>query len=153
VTTYLAVAAVALIVAVELDAFTAVKMNETFAVAFVAVTTMAAAGLWALAQWLADAYLGTRLLAARGPPEVVETAIMWDFVAATVAGAGAGLLFELYFRRIGGVGRRLPDEVAADPGSGPTPGDAREAGGADPDGGAPPTPNADGGADDGGEPR
>lgn len=119
VTTYLAVAAVALIVAVELDAFTAVKMNEPFAVAFVAVTTMAAAGLWTLSQWLSDGYLGTRFLAARGSPAAVETALMWDFVAATVAGVGAGVLFELYFRRVGGVERRLPDAVAADPGTQP----------------------------------
>ncbi|TKX56791.1 hypothetical protein EXE48_18290, partial [Halorubrum sp. ASP1] len=37
---------------------------------------------------------------------------MWDFVAATVAGLLAGLLFEYYFRRRAGSRERLPEEVA-----------------------------------------
>ncbi|MFC6726304.1 hypothetical protein ACFQE1_18435, partial [Halobium palmae] len=100
VTTYLAVAAVALVIAVEIDVFTPVKMNYSFAVLFVVVATMAAAGVWAVAQWLSDLYLGTTFLIGTGLPEdVVEESLMWDFVAATVAGLGAGVLFEYYFRR------------------------------------------------------
>ena len=99
VTTYLAVAAVALVIAVELDVFTPVRMNEAFALLFVIVTTMAAAGIWAVAQWLADLFLGTSLLLDGRPEEVIETELMWDFVAATVAGVFAGVLFEYYFRR------------------------------------------------------
>ena len=41
----------------------------------------------------------TRYLLDGRPEHVVETALMWDFVAATVAGVVAGLLFEYYFRR------------------------------------------------------
>lgn len=52
VSTYLAVAAVALIVAVELDVFTPVRMNYSFAIVFVVIATMAAAGVWAVVQWL-----------------------------------------------------------------------------------------------------
>lgn len=111
VTTYLAVAAVALIVAVELDVFTPVRMNHTFAVLFVVVTTMAAAGLWAIVQWLADVYLGTEFLLDGRPEEVVETALMWDFVAATIAGIFAGVIFEYYFRRRARTADRLPGEV------------------------------------------
>ncbi|SEL65864.1 hypothetical protein SAMN04488691_106235 [Haloferax larsenii] len=88
--TYLAVAAVALIVAVELDVFTPVRMNRTFAVFFVVIATMAAAGVWAVVQWLSDLYLGTQLLFNGRPDPVIEEAMMWDFVAATVAGLFAG---------------------------------------------------------------
>lgn len=88
--TYLSVAAVALTVAVEFHGFTAVEMNDRFAVVFVATTTMAAAGLWTIAQYASDRYLGTTLLT--GP-----NAVMWDLVAATVAGIAAGILFGLYF--------------------------------------------------------
>jgi hypothetical protein len=114
VTTYLAVAAVALVIAVEIDVFTPVKMNYSFAVLFVVVTTMAAAGVWAVAQWLSDLYLGTAFLLNTGRPEaVVEEALMWDFVAATAAGLGAGVLFEYYFRRRVDSSRRVARTSAA----------------------------------------
>lgn len=99
VTTYLAVAAVALVVAVELDVFTSVRMNDAFALLFVVVTTTAAAGIWAVVQWAADLFLGTSLLLDGRPESVIEAELMWDFVAATLAGLLAGLLFEYYFRR------------------------------------------------------
>ena len=93
VTTYVAVAALALLVAVELDVFTAVEMNYSFAVFFVVVTTMAAAGIWAVVRWIADIYLGTGFV-------MDERTLMLEFVASTVAGVGAGVVFELYFRRV-----------------------------------------------------
>jgi hypothetical protein len=119
VSTYLAVAAVALIVAVELDVFTPVRMTQTFAVLFVVVTTTATAGVWAVLQWLSDIYLGTALLLDGRPLHVVETALMWDFVAATVVGVGAGGLFEVYFRRRARVAERLPDDIEFRPGEPP----------------------------------
>ncbi|WP_238993937.1 hypothetical protein [Halobellus captivus] len=111
--TYVAVAAVALLIAVELDVFTAVKMNHRFAVVFVVVTTMAAAGIWAVVRWLSDVLLGTRFLYDGRPEHVIEEAMMWDFVAATVAGVFAGVLFEYYFRRHARLVRRIPDSAAA----------------------------------------
>lgn len=108
-TTYLAVAAVALIVAVEMDVFTPVKMSYSFAVLFVVITTMATAGLWAVAQWLSDLYLGTAFF--EGPEKAVEMALMWDFVAATVAGLFAGVVFEFYFRRRARLDERRPVRV------------------------------------------
>lgn len=111
VTTFFAVAAVALVVAVELDVFTPVRMNEPFAVFFVVLATTAAAGLWALARWLSDTLLGTRLLLDGRPEHAVETALMWDFVAATFVGLLAGVAFEVYFRRRAGGADRLPPEV------------------------------------------
>lgn len=108
ITTYVAVAAVALILIVELDVFTPVRMSDSFAVLFVAVATVAAAGLWAEARWLADLVFGTSFLLDDRPEHVVETALMWDFVAATIAGVLAGVLFELYFRRYADTTPRYP---------------------------------------------
>jgi hypothetical protein len=104
VTTYLAVAALALLVAVELDVFTAVEMNYRFAVLFVVVTTMAAAGIWAVVRWVADIYLDTGFV-------VDERTLMLEFVASTVAGFGAGVVFELYFRRVARGRERLEAEA------------------------------------------
>ncbi|WP_435128805.1 hypothetical protein [Halobaculum sp. D14] len=112
ITTYLAVATVALIVAVETDVFTPVRMNHSFAVFFVTMTTMAAAGVWAVMRYASDVLLGTDWLLDGRPEEVVETALMWDFVAATVAGVVAGLLFEFYFRRRSNAAERVAVEVA-----------------------------------------
>ena len=78
---------------------------------FVVITTMAAAGLWAVGQWLSDLYLGTGFLLGRGTEEEVEAALMWDFVAATVAGLAAGVLFEFYFRRRARIDDRLPRQL------------------------------------------
>jgi hypothetical protein len=111
--TYVAVAAVALLIAVELDVFTSVKMSHRFAVVFVVVTTMAAAGIWAVVRWLSDVLLGTRFLYDGRPEHVIEEALMWDFVAATIAGVFAGVLFEYYFRRRARLARRIPDSEPA----------------------------------------
>lgn len=104
VATYLAVATLALLVAVEIDAFSSAEMTPHFAVGFVVMTTMAVAGLWAVVQWLSDAFLATSFIADR-------TALMWDLVVATVAGGGAGLLFEGYFRRRGAREKRSGSPV------------------------------------------
>ncbi|MFB6132822.1 MAG: hypothetical protein ABEJ44_05390 [Halanaeroarchaeum sp.] len=104
VASYLSVAAVALIIAVELDVFSRVKMTRTFAVVFVVVATLATAGGWAILQWLSDHFLGTTFLYPTPPPvsEEIEVValegLMWDFVAAMAAGVLAGLLFAFHFR-------------------------------------------------------
>lgn len=102
--TYLSVAALALIVAVELHVFTTVRMTHAFAVLFVVIATMAAAGVLAVMQYLSDLYLGTAFIRS-------EQRLMWDFVYATAAGIGAGVVFDLYFRRFISGEVRLPDEV------------------------------------------
>lgn len=113
--TYLSVAALALVIAVELQTFTSVKMTPTFAVAFVTITTMAAAGIWAAARWSSDIWLGTDFLDVLGPTEAaIERAIMLEFVASTIAGVLAGLIFEFYVRRTARIERRIPDDVEAD---------------------------------------
>jgi len=112
--TYLSVAALALIVALELHTFTPVRMTPRFAVVFVAIATMATAGVWAVVRWLLDLSLGTTFLLRPGVTEhAIEEALMWEFVASTVAGVGAGLLFAYYVgRRIGP--DRVPREVRSD---------------------------------------
>jgi len=104
VATYLSIAAFALLVAVNLHLFTSVEMSVSFAVLFVVVTTLAAAGTWALARWASDLYLGTELLLAPGPDgvvdrEAIEHELMVEFVASGIAGLVAGLLFEGYIHR------------------------------------------------------
>jgi len=108
VTSYLSIAALALLVAVNLHLYTAVEMSVGFAVLFVVVTTLAAAGVWAVARWVSDLYLGTSLLLVPGVPrEEREVALMWEFVGASVAGLVAGLVFEGYVRRRASVDARL----------------------------------------------
>ncbi|MFT4930792.1 MAG: hypothetical protein ACI91T_000665 [Natronomonas sp.] len=102
--TYLSVAAIALLVAVELHAFTSVRMTIGFAVLFVVVTTMATAGVWAVVRWLSDLWLGTGFIGD-------ETELMWEFVNSTAAGVVGGGVFEFYFRRRAKPDRRLPTDV------------------------------------------
>ncbi|RCU47951.1 hypothetical protein DU504_11980 [Haloplanus salinus] len=113
ITSYVAVAAAALILAVELDVFTPVRMSDSFAVVFVAIATVATAGLWAEVRWLSDSLFGTAFLLDGRPERVIEEALMWDFVAATVAGVVAGVLFELYFRRYADTTPRYPVDAGS----------------------------------------
>lgn len=98
---FLTVATIALLVTVELDAFTPIEMSARFAVAFVVLATMAVAGLWVIAQWVSDVVFATTFLTTKGE-------LMWDLVYATAFGALAAVLFVLYFYRhdTASVGRR-----------------------------------------------
>jgi hypothetical protein len=110
--TYLSVAALALIVAVELHAFTTVRMTYGFAVVFVVVTTMATAGIWAVLRWSLDIALGTQFLLEQGvPPGEIHDDLMVEFIYSTAAGMVAGIVFELYFRRWARIEDRLDLEV------------------------------------------
>lgn len=96
---YVAIAALALSVVVELDAFTPVEMTRRFAVAFAVLTTMAVQGWWTVAQYYSDRWLGTTLLRS-------QAELQWDFVAVTAVALVIGGLFEWYFRRVGEVPAR-----------------------------------------------
>ena len=108
VASYLAVAAFALIIAVELDAFTPVRMTPGFAVLFVVVTTMAAAGVWAVVRWSFDVFLDVGFIES-------ERRLMLEFVYSTAAGVIAGGVFRYYLTH-NTVTERLP-EAAPSPGS------------------------------------
>ena len=112
--TYLAVAAIALVVAVELQVFTPVRMTPRFAVGFVVVATLAAAGAWAVARFALDSLLGTGFLLDPALPEAeIERALMFEFVYSTAAGVLAGVVFEGYFRRRRRRESVVPAEVEA----------------------------------------
>lgn len=99
---YLAIAAVALVIAVELDSFTSIRMSTGFAIVLVVASTMAAAALWAMTNWYASMLLDRTY-------DTTNDELMIEFLWATVAGVVAGLLFRLYFQRRVSIGRRVPD--------------------------------------------
>ncbi|AHG04971.1 hypothetical protein HALDL1_16235 [Halobacterium sp. DL1] len=89
---YLSLAAVALVVVVELHLFTAMEVTHWFAVALVVMATLASGAVWAVVRWTADQYLGTAYLS-------TNEALMTEFLWVTLAGFAAGVLFDAYFRR------------------------------------------------------
>ena len=111
--TYFSVAAIALVVAVEIHLFTTVRMTDSFALVLVVVATLATAGIWAVVRWSADLLLGTTFLLDPALTEdVIERQLMWEFVASTAAGVTAGLFFALYVRRRIRPEERLPAGVS-----------------------------------------
>lgn len=113
---YIAVSAVGLVVAVELDSFTEIRMSPGFAIVLVVSTTMAAAALWAMLDWYAAILLDRSF-------ELTNDELMIEFLWATAAGLVAGVIFWLYFRRRvtprkrvpeGLTGEVAPEEVADD---------------------------------------
>lgn len=88
--TYVAVAGIAIVVAVEIATFSSAEMPAWFAVLFVVMTTMTVAAGWSVVQFASDYYLGTSLLASRQD-------LMWNLVGATAVGVAAGIVFQLYF--------------------------------------------------------
>ena len=89
---YLAVAALALVVTVELHTFTALEMTHWFAVLFVTMTTMASVAAWTVVRWTADRLLGTAFL-------TDNEALMTEWTYVAMAGLAAGVVFDAYFRR------------------------------------------------------
>lgn len=87
---YLSAAGIALLVVTELDTQTSFRTTPGFSTVIVALTTIAVSGVWAVARWLSDIYLGTSMITS-------EYLLMWEFAAATLAGIVAGKTFSLYF--------------------------------------------------------
>ena len=92
VATYISLAALALLVVVELHMFTSLTVTHWFAVALVVLTTLAVVGVWTILRWGADQYLGTAFL-------VDNETLMIEWLYVTVAGVVAGMLFDGYFSR------------------------------------------------------
>lgn len=90
--TYLAIAALSLIVIVEFHMFTSLKVTHLFAVTLVTMTTLASVAAWTIFRWNADRLLGTNYLV-----DNETLMIEWLFVA--LAGLVAGILFDIYFTR------------------------------------------------------
>lgn len=96
---YLVVATLALIVVVELDAFTSIEMSRRFAIGFATLTTLAIQGLWTIVQYYSDLWLRTEFLRSQRELQV-------DIVAVTAVAIAMGLVFEWYFDRVEHVGSR-----------------------------------------------
>lgn len=106
---YFVVAGVALLTAVEIDAFTSVEMSRRFAVAFAVLATLAVQGLWVIAQYYSDLWLDTAFLQTQRELQV-------DIVVVTVVGLVMGAAFEWYFERVEHVGtHRRPEAPARSP--------------------------------------
>jgi len=110
---YFAVAAIALVIAVELQSFTAVRLSPGFAVVLVVVGTLAAAALWGVAQWGFDVYLDldTNYITPVDDPDEANANLMWEWIYCTLAGLFAGGVFTLYFRRRITMEDRVPAEM------------------------------------------
>jgi len=106
---YLSIAALALIIAVEIHMFTALRMTHWFAITFVVMTTMAAEASWTVLRWNADRHLGTEFLGGASlGQDAANAALMTEWAYVTLAGFAAGVLFDAYFRRRG---RRLRQRI------------------------------------------
>lgn len=92
-TTYLAVLAVGVLVAVELHVFSPVEMTPRFAVVFAGLVTMATAGVWTILQYASDVYFNTTLIENK-------TLLMWDLVFATAISLAASPFLAIYFQWI-----------------------------------------------------
>ena len=99
VATYFAMAALALIIAVELQVFTSVEFNHAFSILFTVTATLAVAGLWAIMRYNLDIHTGTAFL-------TTNEDLMYEFINATAAGLLAGIIFDLYFTRRDKIFRR-----------------------------------------------
>ncbi|WP_277541786.1 hypothetical protein [Haloarcula laminariae] len=104
---YLAVATLALLAVVELDALTSVEMSRRFAVGFAALTTLAVQGWWIVAQYASDRWLGTTFLRS-------QRELQWDIVLVTGVGVAVAACFQWYFDRTGHVGSAKRPAVTTD---------------------------------------
>ncbi|MFC7071536.1 hypothetical protein ACFQJ7_16635 [Halovenus rubra] len=97
---YISIAALALIVAVELELFTDVEMTIGFAIGFVILATLAAAGVGAVIRWRVDLLFDTTTLLKPGVSEqTIHDELMIEFLYSALAGLFAGVIFQIYFRR------------------------------------------------------
>lgn len=90
--TYLAIAALALLVTVELHMFTSLEVTPWFAVVFVVLGTMATVAVWTVVRWHLDRAFATTYL-------TTNEALMAEWLSVTFAGLAAGIMFDSYFRR------------------------------------------------------
>jgi signal transduction histidine kinase len=104
VATYTAVAVLALMTAVNLNALTEVELSRRMGVLFVVTTTMGLSGLWVMLVGLGDMFLGMNHVA--GMAELNR-----EFIASVLTGVVGGVVFERYFQHVerGGL-RGFPEE-------------------------------------------
>lgn len=91
---HVAIVALALVVVVELDSFTSIRLTRRFAVGLAVLTTMAIEAIWIIVQFLSDRWLGTGYL-------TTQTELQWDIVVVTVVSLAVGVVFYWYLTRRG----------------------------------------------------
>jgi hypothetical protein len=89
--TYLAVAALGLLVVAEIDRFSAARMPGWFAAAMVVMATMTVANAWTVLRYGVAAWFGAGY-------ETTVDALMWDLVVATTVAVVTGVLFAATLR-------------------------------------------------------
>jgi hypothetical protein len=96
---YVAIVALAVVIAIEFEAFTSVAFGRGFALSFAVMTALALHSLWIIAQFYSDTWLGTTFLS-------TQTELQEDIVLVTVvAFAVCGPLY-WYFTRFEPAGAR-----------------------------------------------
>jgi len=95
ITPFVTMAGLALLLLLVLDEFTSLEMAPRFAVLFVVVVTMAFAGAWVMAQFAADALVGTEYVEGQRDLNLA-------LLTATVVSLVAGIVCEAYFRETDG---------------------------------------------------
>lgn len=101
---YLSIAALALVVTVELHMFTSVRVTHWFAVVLVVLATLATVAVWTIVRWYFDQWFGTSYLS-------TNEALMTEWLYVALAGLVAGVVFDSYFRRRDRVLRRALGRV------------------------------------------
>lgn len=115
-----AVAAIALLLIVELDRFTTLRLVPWFAVVLTVLSTLAMSGLLNILRWSADMLVGTAYLLDGRTQDAINAAVMIEFIYATIAGIVAGAVFYWYFHRaasdlsLGPTVEDEPERVAAE---------------------------------------
>lgn len=89
---YLSIAALAMLVTAELHVLSAARVTHWFAIMTVVLATLAGAAAWAITRYGLDRLFDTSYL-------TTNEALMREFLWVLVAGAAAGVLFDVYFRR------------------------------------------------------
>lgn len=99
---YLGVVALALVIVVELEAFTPVELSRWFAVSFAVMTALALQSLWIIAQFYSDRWLGTGFLS-------TQTELQEDIVLVTAVAVAVGGLLYWLLGRLGRTGTPSSD--------------------------------------------
>ena len=96
---FVAIATLAVLVVVELEAFTSVRLGRWFALSFAVMTALASHSLWIVAQFCSDIWLGTTFLS-------TQTELQEDIVMVSLVALALGGVFYWYFTRFDSAGAR-----------------------------------------------
>lgn len=96
----LSLATLGLLLMVEVQLLTTLQLTPWFTVLLTSLFTLAMAAVLNIARWTADVLFGTTFLLDGRTQDAINTAVMIEFIAATIAGVLAGVIFYFYFQWI-----------------------------------------------------